>query len=478
MILVISVFFLFKKESNKIEHVFLVTIDTLRADHLKTYGYPRETTPFMDFLSIQGATFQNCFSNSATTNPAHASIFTSLYPIQHKVEKNWIELNDSFTTIAEILKEENFKTFAFTSSDIFKVNNLFQGFDYFNEPENPRKKWNKKYRQAELTRLAISKQFQDKKITGKTFVWIHLFDPHRPYYPPDNHLNSIKELNDKDKIVSFLKNKHKIDPESYKRITFRRRGRSDFYKNNPNYYKNWKSEDILYDQINLYDAEISYVDSQLKEIFDIFERSGMNKNSLWIFTGDHGEGLGNHNWFMHSREIYKEAIGIPLILYSPGLIKKAIHNHYTEHTDILPSLLDLLGIHNPVKNSTSSSFADLLTGKKDNFKKDYLFAKRETFKKRKMKKKIPLSANYEHGDKYSIISGGFQYIHRTKGENELFDLSSDPYEIINIISKKGKLVNKMKNYLFSILKSSKSDTKVNKANEKAINKIKALGYIE
>ncbi|MEN8222656.1 MAG: sulfatase [Acidobacteriota bacterium] len=465
-------------DRKKIDHIFLVTIDTLRADHLSVYDYPRETAPFITSLAEKGAVFKNCFSNSATTNPAHASIFTSYYPVQHRVEKNWIKLNESFITIAEILKENGFETFAFTSSDIFKVNNMFQGFDFFDEPENPREKWNKKYRQAEKTGDVIGKVFSGKKTDGKTFTWIHLFDPHRPYYPPREHLEHIKKMDDKSKIIPFLRDQHKIDPGTYKGLTFSKRGRSDFFKNNPDYYKKWKSEDVMYDQINLYDAEILYTDTQLKRIFDIFEKKGMNKNSLWILTGDHGEGLGNHNWFMHVKEIYKEAVHIPLILYSPGLIKKAVLPHYTEHTDIFPSLLDILRIKNPVKHQYSSSFADLVTGKNKEFKKEFLFAKRETFRKRKMVKGVPQHIKYEHGDKYAIISENFQYIHRTEGVNELFDLSSDPYEMINLISKKGKLVNKLKSFLFSVLKSSKLNIKVKRAGEEEINKIKALGYIE
>ncbi len=479
IILSVTLFFVLRKgDVPKIENVILITIDTLRADHLSIYDYPRETAPFISSLAEKGAIFKRCYSNSATTNPAHASIFTSYYPTQHKVEKNWIKLDDSFITMAEIFKAKGFETFAFTSSDIFKVNNMFQGFDFFDEPENPREKWNKKYRQAELTGDVIGKFFSGRKINGKTFTWIHLFEPHRPYYPPQKHLDHIKNMDDKNKIISFLKNNHKIDPKIYKGKVFKKRGRSDFFKKHHNYYDNWKSEDIMYDQINLYDAEIHYADSQLKRISGILESAGINKNSLWIITGDHGEGLGNHNWFMHSREIYKEAIHVPLILYSPGLIKEKILPHFTEHNDILPSLLEILGMENPVINSSAQSFAGLLTGEKYKFDKKLLFAKRESYRRKKTHKRIPPYSNYEHGDKYSIIHENFQYIHRTEGKNELFDLRSDPYGLINLISTKGKLVNLMKNFLFSVLKSSKFNIKVKKANEEEINKIKALGYIE
>ncbi len=464
-----------KKEIN---HIFLITLDTLRADHLSVYDYPRSTTPFIESLANKGFVFQNCFSNSATTNPAHSSIFTSLYPIQHGVEKNWIKLNDSFVTMAEILKSHKYKTYAFTSSELFKSNNLNQGFDYFNEPENTRKNFKKKYRPAEYTIKEIEKIFSKRSSKERSFIWIHLFDPHRPYYPPSKYLDQIKNLNDKKEIVSFLENKHKIDPKIYKNIIFSKRGKSEFFKNNPDYYKGWSASDIMYDQINLYDSEISYVDDQIKKIYKFFERSGMTKKSLWILTGDHGEGLGNHNWFMHVREIYSESIKIPLIFYFSDSNRAGKIKNYVEHIDILPSILELLDISNPISNSFSKSFATILTGEKKSNNKKFLFAKREIFKKRKWKKKIPVFSNYEHGDKYSIIHENYQFIFRTEGLNELFNIKTDPYETDNILVSSANIGKKLKSILFNILKKSKIKIKTERASSDKINKIKSLGYIE
>jgi len=101
--------FFFKEEKIRIDHIFLITIDTLRADHLSCYGYPRKTSSFLDSLAEKGVLFEKAISQSATTCPSHASIFTGLYPFQHRVLSNAYVLDDSYTTLAEILREKGLK---------------------------------------------------------------------------------------------------------------------------------------------------------------------------------------------------------------------------------------------------------------------------------------------------------------------------------------------------------------------------------
>ncbi len=106
ILLSITVFFCFFRKNNDIDHIFLVTIDTLRADHLGSYGYPMNTTPFIDSIAKKGILFEKAFSQSATTLPSHASIFTGLYPAEHKVIANGYVLDDSYVTLPEILKKK------------------------------------------------------------------------------------------------------------------------------------------------------------------------------------------------------------------------------------------------------------------------------------------------------------------------------------------------------------------------------------
>jgi len=230
-------------------NVILITIDTLRADHLGCYGYPRQTSPFIDKLARDGILFRRAFASMPTTAPSHASIFTSLYPLQHKVLKNSHILNDSFLTLAELLSAMNYQTAAFVSavpvsrSNLSQGTNLSQGFDVF---DGRTKKANKKglyrwankiglyrwankkglyrrankkglYRKAKGTVDAAIKWLDERRSTDRFFLWIHLFDPHLPRNPPESFLGTFRNqpTKDRDSFVRFLLEEHHTDFDFY-----------------------------------------------------------------------------------------------------------------------------------------------------------------------------------------------------------------------------------------------------------------------
>ncbi len=484
ILLSVSYYLLKKRGKIRVDHIFLITIDTLRADHLSCYGYPRKITPFIDNLAKEGIIFNNAYSNIASTAPAHSSIFTGLYPRIHGVLKNWFKLDERFQTIAEILKEKGFKTYAFTSVGLFGACNLYQGFDFYNEPIDPRikKKYGKKYRDAKLTFRKIKEyfsSFKKKENKDKHFIWIHLFDPHRPYYPPNIFLSKIKNLTDKRKMINFWEKEHRINPLVYKGEVFKHREKNRYFKEMGDLkHEGMSAIDIMYEQINLYDAEIMYMDSVLREIFFYFEKKGLNKHSLWIITGDHGEGLGNHNWFTHAKHIYKEHIHIPLIFYFNNKEMGKKITEVVEHPDILPTIIDLLSLNNKEKDTLSGkSLIHFIYNSGKKYNKSFSFAQREVFKTRKQLKKIPDYVVYEKGDKYSIIDKRYHYIYKTTGVEEFFNIIDDPYEIHSLL-RGTSLRRKYKGILFKLLKKIKRKTTVKKASEKEIRKIKSLGYVE
>jgi len=131
--LILIVVGLSKPKEQRIDRIILITIDTLRADHLGCYGYPRQTSPFIDKLARDGILFRRAFAHMSMTAPSHASIFTSLYPIQHYVLKNLHRLDDSFLTMAEVFSTMGYQTAGFVSTWFFEPSssNLSQGFDVF-----------------------------------------------------------------------------------------------------------------------------------------------------------------------------------------------------------------------------------------------------------------------------------------------------------------------------------------------------------
>ena len=311
----------------RIRHVFLITIDTLRADHLGCYGYPRNTSGFIDFLAENGVVFNRAYSQSASTGPSHASIFTGLYPYQHKVICNYYLLDDSYVTLAERLCANGIITSAFTSVDkLFSPSKIDQGFAVHGEPPDTIKTYGFKYRPAEYTIDEAVAWLDISDPSEKTFTWVHLFDPHFPYNPPEKYLSEIDSGMNKETFLEYLAQLY-IDDETFAQKTLDEE------------YENLCSSEKMYDYISNYDAEIAYADSELQRFYDFAGKKGFAEDSLWIITGDHGEGLGQHSWLGHAFMIYQEEIHVPLIFFSDKNLQPARIYHVVENFDIFSTVL-------------------------------------------------------------------------------------------------------------------------------------------
>ncbi len=447
-----------------IDHIFLITIDTLRADHMGCYNYSIDTSPFIDKLAGKGVLFENAFTQSSTTSPSHASIFTGLYPSQHRVLANGYRLDDSFVTLAEILKKNGYKTAAFTSTDRhFLSGNINQGFEKYDEPEDTQNEFGFKYRPARFTidkSIAWISNFRKEK---KMLIWIHLFDPHLPYNPPETHIKKMADPTLKDKLDKITENRA-INYEIF---------------NN--------SKEKYFEEVLKYNAEISYVDSELQRLFKFAEKSGIANNALWIITGDHGEGLGQHNWLGHAKLIYQEQIHVPLIFYSAGHIKPKRVRSVVENSSIFSTVIDICGITMPDEKGNSvltKSIKDLIFKNGDKSSHEFAFSERQYYGHRIAEKKLPAwQTEWENGKKYSIQNISFKLIYNkgVREPNEFYNLSEDPFELKSEISNRKyfKIKNLLRKELFARLKIFKESKRIKakKVDSETIKKLKSLGYI-
>ncbi|MCK5003784.1 MAG: sulfatase [Candidatus Aminicenantes bacterium] len=458
------VYFSTTSNKNKPENIILITIDTLRADHMGCYNYPWNTTPFMDSLAEKGVVFENAISQSATTCPSITSIFTGLYPSEHKIQANGFILDDSFLTLAEILKSRGYFTAAFTSTDRhFLASNLDQGFDKYEEPEDTKKKYDFSYRPGEYTiekAMEWLKKFDRKK---KLFLWIHLFDPHQPYLVSKREVDEYLPKKEKSEFRKYLKE-------------YNIRAKCDFYRK----FKH------LERQIIRYDTELRSNDNHVREFFEFADKLGINKNSLWIISGDHGEGLGQHNWSEHAMKIYQEEIHVPLIFYSPGKKWNFRYPGTVENFNIFSTLVDLTGDlkekYGQFKIS-SKSLKNILESEGKIKLDQFAFSERQSLGywgdgERKLQR---YKIFYSEGEKYAIQNGEYKYIMRTKAEDELFNLKNDPYELNNLISseeERSKNI-KLKKRLLLLISRIKRESGLSKklVNEKTIERLKSLGYV-
>src|SRR5713226_7060639 len=280
--------------------VFLVTIDTLRADHVHCYGYENIQTPALDGLAKDGIRFSQAFTPSPITNTSHISILTGLLPSSHGVTDFAVPLAPTHPTLAELLKKNGYHTAAFIGAVILDSRTLApglnRGFDFYdNFPEHPqtRSRWGRVERRG-MDVVQHTENWLNAHRVGPHFVWVHLYDPHDPYEPPPPY--------------------------------------SQLYKD------------------HLYDGEIAYADSALANFLTYLKKQGWYDNSLIIVVGDHGEGLGEHHEDTHGIFLYDSTTHVPLILKLPtaGVAAKVV-DAQVRTTDILPTVLDLLHVPPPAR---------------------------------------------------------------------------------------------------------------------------------
>jgi len=280
--------------------VFLVTVDTLRADHVHCYGYDQISTPALDSLARDGVRFVQSFTPSPLTNTSHTSILTGLLPSSHGVTDFAVPLAPTHRTWAQLLRQNGYHNAAFIGAVILDTKGLAPGLDrgfdfYDNFPEHSQTKsrWGRVERRG-LDVVQRAETWLSAHPGGPHFVWVHLYDPHDPYEPPAPYSQTYKD--------------------------------------------------------RLYDGEIAYADSALANFLAYLKKQGWYENALIIVVGDHGEGLGEHHEDTHGIFLYDSTTHVPLIVKLPGESSAGkVVEAQVRTTDILPTVLDLLRISPPAQ---------------------------------------------------------------------------------------------------------------------------------
>ena len=279
------------KAKNKL-NVLLITIDTLRPDRLSCYGSQHPETPNIDDLAERGVLFSRAFANTSTTLPSHANILLGTTPNYHGVHENLnFIVSEELLTLAEHLMNYGYSTGAFVGS--YPLDSRFgltQGFDIYNDhySRDHMKNPASLERNAETVIESALEWLEGRR--SPWFLWIHCWDPHTPYDPPEPFKTQYKE--------------------------------------------------------HLYNGEVAYVDSALGKLLDYMEENRMFDSTHIIFTGDHGESLGQHGEKTHGFFAYNSSTWIPLIISHPDEASGRV-GHYVSHIDIFPTVCDALGIEKP-----------------------------------------------------------------------------------------------------------------------------------
>lgn len=312
--------------------VYLLTVDTLRADHLGVYGYARATDPNLRRLASQSVVFTRAFTTKTKTTPAYASMLTGLYPYHHGLHALGQELVDEQDTLAEILAGHGYDTGGFVSSTVMvgRLSNFDQGFDVYDDvlPSEEANRANFQRVAARTVDAALAWLEANRR---RTFLFLHLIDPHGPYTAPGAFAKMFRGGS-----AGAAKPVYGVD--------LRQRVPDDKY---PAAQK-LDGAETLQDYVDAYDGEVAYADAELGRLLDALAAAGRLEDSLVVFTADHGESLGEHGqFFRHGTNLYDETARVPLIVRPPGGRPSSVAPHWdgaVSVTDVFATVLDYAGI--------------------------------------------------------------------------------------------------------------------------------------
>lgn len=431
--------------------LILITIDTLRADHLGCYGYSRDTSPTLDSLAAEGVRVERVYAQSSTTGPSHASLMTGVHPQTAGVTSN----NHQFSarqSLMDALRGSGYETAAFVSSYVVgRASKFNEEFDHFDDeltgleavrsmPERP----------ASDTIRAVETWVNQRNSSRPLFLWIHLIDPHGPYDPPTGAERFVG-----DSIYSSETRRLEISASDFEPETIPR-------------YQTLADRTMAADYIARYDAEIRYADDALGRLFALLRKTGRFDRSIIVVTSDHGETLLEHrHYFSHSIVAYEEDVRVPLIMrdtVDSKTLSRIDPRRTSRLIDVMPTLLHRLDIAIPDGVEGRSLLARSISNPPGIFS----------------------FGDYGHGDlartlgtQFTLLSGSWRYVINTKDHaEELFDHSTDPTEQTNLATTNDARLSELRRTLRRFLIDHPiRGSREAEASEERERHMRSLGYV-
>ena len=453
-------------------NVLLITIDTLRADHLGCYGNSSIQTPSIDRLASEGVLFLNATSQVPLTLPSHTSILTSTYPPIHGVRDNArYRFDRTVPTLAEILKERDYLTSAFIGAFVLDSRfGLGAGFDTYNDeiqnqalyyffsasppfvlaggmklagilpPQKPERPADR------TTRAAIDwiRENREKRF----FLWLHYYDPHGPLNPPSPY----------DTLY--------VEPGT---------DRKEFQRNVERYaavQSHSDTRDLTRDELEgiraLYRGEVAFSDHWVGILMAELEALEIADRTLVVLTADHGESQAEHNYLGHTVELYQEIMRVPLIFRQTDVLPAGKRvDRFVQSIDIAPTVLGFLGIDIP-PTCQGRSLAGMIAGEGDSGPDPWAYL--ETHHAQKNTDRL-----------IGITCGEYKYIRSLEGDREeLYRISTDPREADNLAGGDPERLAAMRKNLLVLLEEMGNEAQSREIplDRQTVEAMRTLGYIQ
>lgn len=386
--------------------IIFVSIDTLRADHLSSYGHSRETSPFLDRLAAEGVRFSQARSASPWTLPAHTTMLTGQLPSTHRVVDDNLSLADSVPVLPALLQEAGYNTGGFVST--LYVSRKFgfeRGFDAFNDFGINTERQNLAGGVVAEDVVDAAMGWLAEQPAGEPgFVFLHFYDVHYAYDPPAPYATMFDRAPQGDDLT---------------------------YKNYFHFKRKLPSEAQFEHQIAQYDESIRYVDAQLERLDALFKASG--REVRWVVTSDHGEEFGERGSWGHAHTLYAEQLHVPLIVSGGGLPQGRVVDGWVGSHDLAPTVAAWAGVGEKLRPD-GIDLADIIAGQAP--PERIFLAETTRFKTNRL----------------SILSDGLRLEWNLKSNAlELFDPGADPKEATDLADERSDDVKRLQAQLVEAL---------------------------
>jgi choline-sulfatase len=387
--------------------ILLVSIDTLRADALGCYGNSRAETPWIDRLAREGVRFASAHAHNVVTLPSHANLLSGRYPLNHGVRDNTgFRFPDGTPTFATLLRDRGFRTGAFVSAFPLDARfGLARGFDVYDDRVGGREGRDAFVMPERAGTRTVGQAVRWLGPPGgkRSFAFVHLYEPHFPYAPPEPFASRFRGAP--------------------------------------------------------YQGEVAAADAALGPLLQPLLDAGAAARTLVVLTSDHGEALGEHGEATHGVFAYEATLRVPLVFWAPGLLRPRVVDAPVGHVDVLPTVLDLLGVEPPA-GLDGRSVRPLLVGRPLEARPSYFEA-------------LSTSLNRGWAALHGVSESGLKYIDLPLPE--LYDLRADPGETHNLVRSRAVELDRLRRQLAGLREQDKGVVRVTESRE-TVERLRALGY--
>lgn len=465
--------------NNGFPHIVLIVLDCVRAQNLSCYAYKRLTTPNIDRVAEEGVCYRQAATVGTWTVPTHASLFTGTYPATHGAVNGHAYLDNHVITLAEVLKRMGYVTVGISNNGwVSQATGIARGFDAFEEkyraPRGLRRLLFSAYRRlrsilspgekesARRTRRSVLRWLKHMATEDRPyFLFIHLNDAHSPYAPPppfarrflgDTPLHLARKVNQDN--TAWLAGATKMDEQDWVMLTA------------------------------LYDGELAYLDHQVGFFLTFMRKLHLLDRALLIITADHGENLGEHGLIGHGYCLYDTIVHIPLLIrYPPLFYGGQVVDIPVSQVDLFPTIVDTIN-GDPGDAAEQWEGASFHPDRLDQRPYPFTVSVRQVHEP-VLRKRFAPYPSFDFSpyarNAWAYRDEGWKYILHENGEEELYDLQTDPNELQNLATERPQQVANQRKHLLRIRNSWRAPVPEDKPepewDEELAKHLRGLGYI-